>query len=136
MVKTKLFSPVNPFLLERTQVYTCGREHSRGLSLSICFLYFLSRIVSQKSTFKSERLMFLLCQEVAHCAFADSHNYSSRDCSFRLTTRQREGRKIYTKTKWISGRSVFLILLSFSSSPSIAVTLTIKSQNCCSKRPR
>ena len=63
--------------------------------------------------------MSLLSQEVALCATADSHNYLSRDCGFRPTTRQREGRKMYTKAKWIRGRSVFLILLTFSSSPSI-----------------
>jgi hypothetical protein len=65
------------------------------------------------------RKMSLLSKEVALCATADSHNYLSRDCGFRPTTRQREARKMYTKAKWIRGRSVFLILLTFSSSPSI-----------------
>ena len=57
----------------------------------------------------------LFWQEVTLCATADSHNYSSRDCGFRPTTTQRDGRKMYTKAKWIRGRSVFLIIFSFYS---------------------
>jgi hypothetical protein len=37
-----------------------------------------------------------------------------------VSAQQREERTIYTKAKWIRCRSVFLIVLSFSSSPSIA----------------
>ena len=58
-------------------------------------------------------------QEVALCAYADSHNYSSRNCGVRPTTTQREGRKMYTKAKWIRGRSVFLIIFSCYSLSSI-----------------
>ena len=70
----------------------------KALTLSIYFLYFPWRIMSQKSTFKGKRLMFynntnthintgthvyknwrrrkrsLFCQEVPQCATADSRN--------------------------------------------------------------
>ena len=72
---------------------------------------------STHRTYKNCRIRkrSLFWQEVTLCATADSHNYSSRDCGFRPTTTQRDGRKMYTKAKWIRGRSVFLIIFSFYS---------------------
>ena len=111
--------------------YALAGEHIHAHSLikartlSICFLNFPWRMVSEKSTFKDKSFIFLnntnthrntrthprtsthrkckywrrrkrslLCQEVAHCATADSHNQCSRDCGFRPTTRQSDGHKI------------------------------------------
>ena len=57
-----------------------------------------------------------------HCATADSHNYWSRVCGFRPTTRQRIGCLIYTMAKWNRGRLVLEMFSTFSSSTSLSAS--------------